>query len=196
MGALLQMNMYLIIYSHQITIYQDMQSSLNYNLQYFCFQYFQPSGEPILPKDRYLLLVYPLRTWPQLLEQKGTQNLTRSGLCPYFPVLPRMTILPLLFMLMHATVTDRNYLQYLSCWKTKPSEKPMHWSHHFQYLILQDVVSSLTWKWEVKRAPPSPLISGEEEGISWTLCRIRSHIINAGLNLQATKIVQAMFLDT
>lgn len=49
MGALLQKNMYLISYSHQITIHQDMQSPLNYNLQYFHFQYLQASGEPFLP---------------------------------------------------------------------------------------------------------------------------------------------------
>lgn len=44
MGALLQKNMYLISYSHQITVHQDMQSPFNYNLKYFHFQYFQASG--------------------------------------------------------------------------------------------------------------------------------------------------------
>ena len=121
------MNMYLISYSHQITMYQDLQSPLNDNLQHFCFQRFQASGELILPKDRYLPSLLSLRTWPQFLEQKGTQNLTNSGLCPYFSALPHVTILPLLFMLLCATITDRHYLQYLSCWKTKPSEKPTHW---------------------------------------------------------------------
>lgn len=56
MGALLQKNMYLLSYSHQITIHEDMQSPLNYNLQYFHFQYLQASGEPFLPYEKHLLL--------------------------------------------------------------------------------------------------------------------------------------------
>lgn len=103
--ALLWTNMYLISDSGQITIYQDMQPPLHYNLQYLCFQ---ESEEPVLPKDRFLLLVSPLRNRQQLVEQKDTQNQTRSPLCPYFSVLPSVTILPLLPMPLCTTVTDKN----------------------------------------------------------------------------------------
>lgn len=56
MDALLQKNMYLISYSHQITIYQDMQSPFNYNLQYLPFQYSQAPRQLILPWEKYLLV--------------------------------------------------------------------------------------------------------------------------------------------
>lgn len=193
------MNMHLISYSHQITIYQDTQPTLNYNLNYFCLWYSQAPGELTLPKDRYLLWGYSHRIWLQLLEQKYAQNLLRSGLSHDCLIPLDVTILPLLFMVPCVTITGGSYLEYLSCWKKKKkrSQRNLHTRDcRFQYLILKAVVSSLTWKREASGASQLPLIPAEEEGISWSLCGIRSHIIILGLNLQAAKIAQATFLDT
>lgn len=123
------MNTHLISYSHQITIYQDTQPTLNYNLNYFCLWYSQAPGELTLPKDRYRLWGYSHRIWLQLLEQKYAQNLLRSGLSHDCLIPLDVTILPLLFMVPCVTITGGSYLEYLSCWKKKKekiSEKLTH----------------------------------------------------------------------